>query len=192
VTSSARAAPRRSSSTAASCQARSPSKNFKSRIDEQLKKAEELVKKGTPKAKVYDVLMKTAKADTGGGAPTGAAAEPEAGPVKNVMSGTPPRAGPRNAPLTVVLFSDFQCPFCGRVEPSLTEARKGLPRQGAGGVEELSAFLPQQTPNPRPKLPWPPTSRAKFWEMHDILFRTSRTLDAGQPGEIRERDSAST
>ena len=46
-----------------------PFENFKSRIDEQLKKADELVKKGTPKAKLYDVLMKRPRPNTGGPAP---------------------------------------------------------------------------------------------------------------------------
>jgi len=154
-----------------------PFENFKSRIDEQLKKAEELVKKGTPKAKVYDVLMKTAKADTGGGAPTGAAAEPEAGPVKNVDVGNAPARGPKNAPLTVVLFSDFQCPFCGRVEPSLTELEKAYP----GKVRVAWKNFPLSFHNnakPAAEAAMAANEQGKFWEMHDILFKNQQNLDA--------------
>ncbi len=142
-----------------------------------MKKAEELVKKGTPKAKVYDVLMKTAKADTGGGAPTGAAAEPEAGPVKNVDVGNAPARGPKNAPLTVVLFSDFQCPFCGRVEPSLTELEKAYP----GKVRVAWKNFPLSFHNnakPAAEAAMAANEQGKFWEMHDILFKNQQNLDA--------------
>ena len=45
-----------------------PFEAFKAKIDEELKNAEALVAKGTPKAKVYDVLMKDAKTEVAGGA----------------------------------------------------------------------------------------------------------------------------
>jgi protein-disulfide isomerase len=153
-----------------------PYENFKSRIDEQLKKAEELVKKGTPKAKVYDVLMKTAKADTGGGAAPAAAAAPEAGPVKVVDPGNAPIRGPKNAPLTVVLFSDFQCPFCGRVEPSLTELEKAYP----GKVRVFWKNFPLPFHNnakPAAEAAMAANEQGKFWEMHDILFKNQQALE---------------
>jgi len=153
-----------------------PFENFKSRIDEQLKKAEELVKKGTPKAKVYEVLMKTAKADTSGPAPA-AGAEPEAAPVKNVEPGNSPSRGPKDAPLTVVLFSDFQCPFCGRVEPSITELEKTY----AGKVRVVWKNFPLSFHNnakPAAEAAMAANEQGKFWEMHDTLFKNQQNLDA--------------
>ena len=154
-----------------------PFENFKSRIDEQLKKAEALVKKGTPKAQVYDVLMKTAKADTGGAAPAAAAAAPEAGPVKDVDPGNAPMRGPKKAPLTVVLFSDFQCPFCGRVEPSLIELEKNYP----GKVRVFWKNFPLSFHNnakPAAEAAMAANEQGKFWEMHDKLFANQQNLDA--------------
>jgi protein-disulfide isomerase len=155
-----------------------PFENFKSRIDEQLKKAEELVKKGTPKAKVYDALMKTAKAEvSGGAAPAAPAAAPEAGPVKDVDPGKAPMRGPKNAPLTVVLFSDFQCPFCGRVEPSLTELEKAYP----GKVRVFWKNFPLSFHNnakPAAEAAMAANEQGKFWEMHDKLFANQQNLDA--------------
>jgi protein-disulfide isomerase len=154
-----------------------PYENFKARIDEQLKKAEELVKKGTPKAKVYEVLMKTAKADTGGGAAPAAAAAPEAGPVKVVDPGNSPSRGPKNAPLTVVLFSDFQCPFCGRVEPSLTELEKAYP----GKVRVVWKNFPLPFHNnakPAAEAAMAANEQGKFWQMHDTLFKNQQALDS--------------
>ena len=31
--------------------------------------------------------------------------------------------GNRNAPVTIVVFSDFQCPFCSRVEPTVDQIK---------------------------------------------------------------------
>lgn len=35
-----------------------------------------------------------------------------------------PSLGPNNAPITIVEFADFQCPFCGRVEPTVQQVLK--------------------------------------------------------------------
>ena len=34
-----------------------------------------------------------------------------------------PEIGSKDAPITIVEFSDFQCPFCGRAEPTLKQVR---------------------------------------------------------------------
>src|SRR3954469_6133295 len=35
-----------------------------------------------------------------------------------------PTWGSRTAPVTIVIFSDFQCPFCSRVEPTITQLKE--------------------------------------------------------------------
>ena len=40
------------------------------------------------------------------------------------ISAKDPMWGKRDAPATVVVFSDFQCPFCSRVEPTLDQVRQ--------------------------------------------------------------------
>src|SRR5690349_14945705 len=35
-----------------------------------------------------------------------------------------PQQGPSDAPITIVVFSDFECPFCGRVVPTLKDLEK--------------------------------------------------------------------
>jgi protein-disulfide isomerase len=153
-----------------------PFDRFKALIDEELKKAEELTKKGTPKAKVYDAIMKTAKAEVGGGsAPS--AGEPPAGPPKKVDVGNAPARGPKNAPITVVLFSDFQCPFCGRVEPSIAELEKAYP----GKVRVAWKNFPLSFHNnakPAAEAALAANEQGKFWEMHDVLFKNQQALGA--------------
>jgi protein-disulfide isomerase len=155
-----------------------PFERFKSLIDEELKKAEELVKKGTPKAKVYDALMKTAKAEVGGGsAPSKGGDDAPAGPPKKVDVGNAPSRGPKNAPITVVLFSDFQCPFCGRIEPSISELEKAYP----GKVRVAWKNFPLSFHNnakPAAEASLAAHEQGKFWEMHDILFKNQQALSA--------------
>ncbi len=158
-----------------------PYEAFKARIDQELTKAEALVKKGTPKAKVYDQIMKTALAAVPA-APAAAKAEGgEANPeddktVYKVDPGKSFARGPKNAPVTLVLFSDFQCPFCGRVEPSITQLEKDFP--GKIRVVWKDYPLPFH-PNARPAAIAARVAgeEGKFWQMHAKLFENQRALD---------------
>ncbi len=65
--------------------------------------------------------------------------------------------GPADAPVTLVEYADFECPFCGRWFPELQRVLKDL----AAEVAEAAA------------------AQGKFWEMHDLLFPRQAALDAG-------------
>ncbi len=157
-----------------------PFEAFKARIDEQLVKAEALVKAGTPKTKVYDVIMKDAKTEVQA-APAAAAAPEEAGPendkqVFKVDIGKSASKGPKSAPLTVVVFSDFQCPFCSRVEPTLKQLEKEYP--GKVRIVWKNYPLPfHQNAKPAAVAAFAAGDQGKFWEMHDKLFENQQQLD---------------
>ena len=82
-----------------------PFDSFKKVIDDELKHADELIKKGTPMEKLYDSELASAKAPAPAAAPAAPAA-PTA-PVQ-VAAGDSPVKGPKNAPVTLMEFSDFQ------------------------------------------------------------------------------------
>jgi len=152
-----------------------PFDRFKALIDEELKKAEELAKKAGGKAKVYDALMKTAKAEVNAGPAPAAGGEPAPGPAKKVEVGNAPSRGPKNAPITVVLFSDFQCPFCGRVEPSIAELEKLYP--GKVRVAWKNYPLPfHNNAKPAAEAALAANEQGKFWQMHEILFKNQQAL----------------
>ncbi|HEX9577096.1 MAG TPA: thioredoxin domain-containing protein, partial [Myxococcales bacterium] len=96
-----------------------PFENFKTVIDEQIKKADELLKKGTRQEKLYESLV-AENVKAAGSAPQAAAA-PAPDQKFNVEVGNAPARGPKSAPVTIVEWSDFQCPFCSRVEPTLKQ-----------------------------------------------------------------------
>ncbi len=81
-----------------------------------------------------------------------------------------PSKGPADAPITIVEFSDYQCPFCRRAEPIVDEVMKRHPEQ----VRVVFRHFPLDQIHPRAR----PAAEAaacaeeqgKFWEFHEKLF----------------------
>lgn len=148
---------------------------FATMIDEEVKKADALLKGGTKPDQLYAKIM----ADNIAAAPAAPAANaaPAAptGPVK-IDLGKSPVKGPTSAKVTIVAFSDFQCPFCSRAVPTLKQvedtykgkvriAFKQLPlpfHDKAQLAAEASLAAHEQ---------------GKFWEYHDKLFANQQALD---------------
>lgn len=81
-----------------------------------------------------------------------------------------PFLGPADAPVTIVEFSDFHCPYCKRVLPALTELRS---RYG-DKVKLVFRDFPLDRLHPRARSAAEAARCAhdqnKFWEYHDVLF----------------------
>ena len=81
-----------------------------------------------------------------------------------------PVLGAADAPVTIVEFSDFHCPFCKRVLPSLTELRS---RYG-DKVKLVFRDFPLDRLHPQARGAAEAARCAhdqnKFWEYHDVLF----------------------
>jgi protein-disulfide isomerase len=154
-----------------------PFEAFKAKIDEELKNADALVKKGTSVSKVYDELMKTAKAEV----PAAAPAQPAGGPpedktVYKVDPGNGPTVGPKTAPVTIVEFSDFQCPFCSRVVPTVKQIEEKY--KGKVRLTFRNYPLPfHDKAQLAAEAAMAANEQGKFWEMHDKLFGNQQALD---------------
>jgi len=157
---------------------------FKTKIDEEIKNADKLIAKGTSAGRVYDEIMKTAKAElpAAPAAPAGAQGAQPSGPppvektVYKVDPGDAPSRGPRHAPISIVIFSDFQCPFCSRVEPTLKEVEDTY----KGKVRFFWKNYPlpfHQNAMPAAEAAMAAAEQGKFWEMHDKLFANQQALD---------------
>jgi len=87
-----------------------------------------------------------------------------------------PSRGPADAKVTIVEFSDFQCPFCQRAKPVLDEVEKRHPKD----VRIVYRHLPLDSLHPRARASAEAASCAadgnKFWEYHDKLFANNRAL----------------
>ena len=100
-----------------------------------------------------------------------------------------PSRGPAEAPVTIVEFSDFQCPFCQRAKPVLDEVERRHPND----VRIVYRHLPLDSLHPRARASAEAAACAeeggKFWQYHDMLFANNRALSdadlrkyAGQVG----------
>jgi protein-disulfide isomerase len=167
-----------------------PFEAFKALVDEELAKAQALVASGTPAAQVYAKLQEraaTAPVYLPGGAPPPTAAAPQPTPAAAAapppalyrevkVRADDPARGPADAKLTVVLFSDFQCPFCGRVEPSLKQLQDAFPGQ-VRIVWKHQPLPMHQNARPAALASEAAREQGKFWPMHDKMFENQQALD---------------
>ncbi len=88
-----------------------------------------------------------------------------------------PALGPkRDALVTVVLFSEFQCPFCTRVHPTLRELVARFP----GEVRVVFRHNPlafHKAALPAAKAAQAAHRQGRFWEMADLLFESRERLE---------------
>jgi len=87
--------------------------------------------------------------------------------------------GPISAPVTVVEYGDFECPYCGQAEPVVRELLREF-----GDVRYIWRHLPLNDVHPRAQLAAEAAEAAAdqgaFWEMHDLLL--------GNQGALRPPD----
>jgi protein-disulfide isomerase len=92
---------------------------------------------------------------------------------------TDPSWGSRAALVTIVEFSDFQCPFCARVEPTLALVRE---KYGPDKVRIVWKNEPLPFhPNARPAAEasagvYAMAGNAAFWRFHDAAFAAQKDL----------------
>jgi Na+/H+ antiporter NhaA len=88
--------------------------------------------------------------------------------------------GRNDAPVTLVEYADFECPFCGRAEPAIRELL------AAEGDELRYVFRHLPLPDVHPfaqiaaEAAEAAGAQGRFWEMHDLLFE--------HQGDLRPKD----
>ncbi len=106
-----------------------------------------------------------------------------------VPVGGSPSRGPSDALLTVVEFSDFECPFCKRAEPTLHALLERYPKdlrlvwKDFPLAQHKSARLLANLAADA----YARGSNTAFWGLHDALFTLSETPDDGALGELASK-----
>lgn len=92
------------------------------------------------------------------------------------VAATGPSRGPEGAPVTIVTFSDFQCPYCSRALPALERVVKDY----EGKVRLVFRNFPLSFHDKAGKAAEAglcANEQGKFWQMHDQMFAHQDQLD---------------
>jgi protein-disulfide isomerase len=97
-------------------------------------------------------------------------------PPKVVVEAVGPSKGPEGAPITIVEFSDFQCPYCVRAQPTVKDLLAAYP----GKIRLVARDYPLPAHNLAPKAAEAAhcaQDQGKYWEMHDRLYAANGKLE---------------
>ncbi len=90
-----------------------------------------------------------------------------------------PQWGPAAAPLTVVIFSDFQCPYCARAVPVIKRLQQGYGDRLRLVFRHFPLGMHKEAPKAAEAAACA-AEQGRFWEMHDALFDDPKNLGVAQ------------
>jgi len=146
-----------------------PLDKFKAIIDEELKKSEALLAKGVAAKDLYAEIIKDGK-------------EPPP-PERKEVSAPPansPWKGGEKAKVVMQVFSDFECPFCKRVEDTVTQVSKtyGDKLKIVWRHKPLPMHKNAPLASEASQEAYAQKGNAAFWAYHDTLFKNQGQPDA--------------
>jgi protein-disulfide isomerase len=100
----------------------------------------------------------------------------DAAVVAKIAQGDAPAFGPADAKVTIVEFSDFQCPFCSRA----AEVAHKVKEKYSSKVRFVFRQFPlsfHQNAHTAAEAALAANAQGKFWEYHDKLFANQNALD---------------
>jgi protein-disulfide isomerase len=90
--------------------------------------------------------------------------------------------GPPDAPVTLVEYGDYECPYCGEAYPIV----KGVQRMMGDQLRFVFRNFPISTSHPHAEqaaeAAEAASTQGRFWEMHDRLYEDQRALE--EPGLV--------
>jgi protein-disulfide isomerase len=169
-----------------------PIDKFKEIIDKQLEEARKLVAAGTPKSKVYVELSKK-NATVKPAAEAQKDAKPSEPPEDTTIWRVPvtedPIRGPKDALVTMVVFSEFQCPFCKRVEDTIKQVLDTY-KDDVRLVwkDNPLPFHPRAKPAATlTRVAYKKKGDKGFWDAHDALFASAPQLEDADLQKIADK-----
>jgi protein-disulfide isomerase len=106
-------------------------------------------------------------------------------PVKINTAGDP-MLGPANARITIVEFSDFECPYCWKAAQQVKEVVRQMPGQVKLYYKQFPLDIHSQAEYAA-EASLAAQAQGKFWEMHDLLYAGFPQLYDGTPQVVHGR-----
>jgi diadenylate cyclase len=85
--------------------------------------------------------------------------------------------GPATAPVTLVEYGDFECPYCGRTYPVVKELRERLGDRLRFVFRHFPLDSVHLHARRAAEAAEAAAAQGRFWEMHDLLFANQEDLD---------------
>jgi protein-disulfide isomerase len=130
-------------------------------------------------AKLDALTGEVKKVQTAGARPAGPA-QPDPNKVYALNVGSSPIKGPKEAPVTIVEFSDYQCPFCAQADALIEEVLADYPNDVRFVYKQFPLTTIHPNAMPASKAALAAGKQGKYWEMHKVLFQNSRALGPEQ------------
>lgn len=96
--------------------------------------------------------------------------------VEDVISDDNPAKGPEKAPITIIEYTDFQCPYCTRGAQTLDSVMEMYPDKVRAVFKNNPLKFHDQA-LPAAKAALAAHKQGKFWEYQDLLFENSQKLN---------------
>jgi len=93
--------------------------------------------------------------------------------------------GAKNAPVTITVFDDFQCPYCARLVPTLEQVLAAYPTQVRLVYKHFPLSM-HKFANQAAIASIAARNQGKFWPMHDQLFANYNKLNDAKIRELAE------
>lgn len=87
-----------------------------------------------------------------------------------------PFKGPADAPVTIALFTDFECPYCRQIIPLLDQILERNPKTLKLAFKNMPLKF-HKFAEPSAKAALAAHEQGKFWEYHDRLFAEKKLSD---------------
>ena len=96
--------------------------------------------------------------------------------IYNIPVGDAPFKGPKDAPITIVVFNDFQCPFSKRGTSTTEQVMDAYPDQIRFAFKNFPLGFHKQAMIAA-EAAMAAGAQGKFWEMHDRIFANQKQID---------------
>lgn len=94
--------------------------------------------------------------------------------------------GKKSAPVTIVAFTDFQCPFCARFHTPFQEALKAYPDKANFVIKNFPLPFHSEA-KPAAKAALAAGEQGKYFEMADAILENQQTLNAAAYSDLAKK-----
>ncbi|MBM9603030.1 thioredoxin domain-containing protein [Desulfopila inferna] len=93
--------------------------------------------------------------------------------IREINTAGAPIRGPENAPVTIALFTDFECPYCSKIEPLIAQVLERNPKNVRLAFKNMPLQF-HKFADPAARAALAAEKQGKFWEFHDELFSAEK------------------